>query len=118
MGERKVATELIAIIAVFFATILGAFGAIYFKKGSRNVLTLRFKNTKLFYGLVFYSISALMFIWALKRGELSILYPITSLSYVWVSFLSIVLVGERMNKYKWIGILFIILGVSLIGFGA
>lgn len=110
------ATELLAIIAVFFATILGALGAIYLKKGSKKILKL--KNIKLYTGIFLYGISAIIFIWALRRGELSILYPITSLSYIWVSIFSIIMLNEKMNKFKWLGILFIVIGVSFIGFGA
>lgn len=116
MEERKVATSLLAFVIVFFATIIGALGSIYLKKGSKKIL--RIKNLKLYKGLILYAISSVLFIWALKHGDLSVLYPITSLSYVWVSFLSILMIGERMNKFKWIGVAFIMLGVSFIGVGA
>ncbi len=61
-----------------------------------------------------YGVSAVIYVWALKYGRLSLLYPITSLSYVWVSLLSVKFLKENMNNYKWIGISLIILGVILI----
>jgi len=59
-----------------------------------------------------------MFIPALKGGDLSILYPFVSVTYVWVALLSVRFLGEKMNKFKWIGIAMIILGVSFIGIGS
>ena len=76
------------------------------------------KNYYLFGGVALYALGTLLFIPALKGGDLSILYPFVSLSYIWVSLLSVKFLGEKMNKYKWVGILLIILGVTFIGFGS
>ena len=57
------------------------------------------------------------YIFALKGADLSVLYPLVSTSYVWTVVFSQKLLGEKMNKYKWIGIAAILLGVSLIGLG-
>ena len=41
-----------------------------------------------------------------------------ALVYVWVSLLSMFFLKEKMNKTKWLGVILIILGVTLIGLGA
>lgn len=108
-----------SIILTIIATLLGALGALFLKLGS-GTAKLDFsllKNFKLMLGFFFYGISSIFFLIALRQEELSILYPFISLSYVWVSFLSIKYLGEKMNAWKWTGIALIILGVSLIGFG-
>ena len=46
------------------------------------------------------------------------LYPVISMSYVWVALFSKVFLHEEMNKYKWLGIILIVGGVILIGFGS
>jgi uncharacterized membrane protein len=69
-------------------------------------------------GIGFYGVSTAMFIPALKGGELSVLYPLVALTYVWVSLLSVKFLNEKMNKMKWIGILLILFGVTLIGIGS
>jgi uncharacterized membrane protein len=56
-------------------------------------------------------------VYALQGGELSVLYPLVSLGYVWVCLLSIRFLGERMNSVKWTGVAFIVAGVALIGVG-
>jgi uncharacterized membrane protein len=115
------ATQLWAIGLVISATIVGAFGPILLKKASEKKLSKiksLIKNYHLFGGVVLYAIGTIMFIPALKGGDLSILYPFVSLTYIWVSLLSIRFLGEKMNKYKWLGIIFIILGVTFIGIGS
>ncbi len=121
-------TALWAIGLVVLGTLVGAFGPILFKKGSktftldpRKILKNPMKLLKNYYvigGCALYAVSSFIFIPALRGGELSVLYPIVSLSYVWVALLSIKFLGERMNRTKIAGILLIILGVSLIGIGS
>jgi len=62
--------------------------------------------------------NTVLFIPALRGGELSVLYPLVALVYVWVSLLSVRFLGEKMNPMKWLGIALILLGVTLIGLGA
>lgn len=115
------ATELWAIGLVISATLLGAFGPILLKKASAKKLSkisALIKNYYLFVGVALYALGTILFIPALKGGDLSILYPFVSLSYIWVSLLSVRFLGEKMNKYKWAGVVFIILGVTLIGIGS
>src|SRR3989338_429122 len=115
------ATQLWAILLVIFATLVGAFGPILLKKASAkrlSRLSSLITNYHLFGGVALYAIGTLLFIPALKGGDLSVLYPFVALAYVWVSLLSVKFLGEKMNKFKWIGIALIIIGVSLIGIGS
>ena len=114
-------TQLWAVILVVIATLVGAFGPIFLKKASAKKLSKissLITNYHLMIGVALYGIGTILFIPALKGGELSVLYPFVSLIYVWVSLLSVKFLGEKMNLLKWIGITFIILGVSLIGIGS
>lgn len=53
---------------------------------------------------------------ALKGRELSRLYPIIALTYVWVTILSLFLLpNEHLNFFRSIGIAFIVAGVSILG---
>ena len=109
------------IILVLISTIFAALGALYLKKGSSKFgfnINLLMKNRYLLLGVVLYFASSLFFIPALKFGDLSLLYPFTSLSYVWTILLSIRFLKEKMNRFKWIAIILIVIGVSLIGIGS
>ena len=115
------ATQLWAIGLVITATLIGAFGPILLKKASEKRLSKissLITNYHLMGGVGLYAIGTILFIPALKGGDLSVLYPFVSLIYVWVSLLSVKFLGEKMNKLKWLGVFLIILGVSFIGFGS
>lgn len=113
------ATSLWAALAVVVASIIASFGALFLKYGanklSRKTIKQVYRNHHLFLGVLFYGLSSVFFIVALKYGELSVLYPLTSLGYVWIALLSIKFLKEKMNFFKWMGIVCILVGVSLIG---
>lgn len=115
------AAELWAIGLVMSATLIGSFGPILLKKASAGKLSSissLMKNYPLFGGVALYAIGTLLFIPALRGGDLSVLYPFVALTYVWVSLLSVRFLGEKMSRIKWIGIALIIVGVSFIGVGS
>lgn len=105
---------------VAFATLISALGPIFMKKGATQFsLDPRklIKNLNVILGCGFFGISAILFVIGLRYGELSVLYPLTSLSYIWACLLSIKFLNEKMNKHKWLGIACIVIGVMLIGLG-
>jgi uncharacterized membrane protein len=114
-------TELWQMGLVAASTIFAGIAPIYIKKGMNNVhkidlMQLVF-NLNLIFGIFLYGISYVMIIPAFKYGDVSILYPIISLSYVWVCLLSAKILKEKMTTMRWIGIILIIIGVSFIGLG-
>lgn len=111
-------TQLWAMGLVFVCSIANAFGAIYMKKGAQrfNLNFIRqLRNFPIILGCFLYVISSVLFIAALRGGELSVLYPFSALSYVWVSILSVKLLQEKMNWLKWLGVSLIIIGIAFIG---
>lgn len=69
-------------------------------------------------GFFSYVAAAFIFIRALKGSELSVLYPVWSLSFVWIFLVSLFILKESISIFDWFGILLIITGVSLVGKGA
>jgi len=112
-------TSLSSILLVVLCSPLAAYGAILLKKASSTLqLKTFYKNKNLILGILFYGIATLMYFIALMNGQLSVLYPLISLTYVWTVLFSEKFLNERMNKLKWLGIILILLGVSLIGIGS
>ena len=113
--------ELWAVALVLIGVLIGSFGPIFLKKSSKefslNPKKL-FKNHNLFYGISLYAFATIIFIPALKGGELSVLYPLVAVSYICVNLYSVKFLKEKMNIYKWSGIALIILGVIFIGLGS
>lgn len=68
-------------------------------------------------GIISYGIGAVLLLIALKGGELSVLYPIIALSYALVIIGSKAFFGETITLLKWVGVIVIIVGISLIGYG-
>ena len=110
-----------SIALVFFCTLLGAAAQILFKRGAAHFSALdpmaAATNVPLIVGLVLYGGFTLLMVMALREGELSMLYPIISLTYVWVTLLSYTLLGEKPNLFKNIGIAVIVIGVAVLGRG-
>jgi len=73
------------------------------------------RNYPLLLGYTAHSCNALLLILALRDGELSLLYPIIALTYVWVNLASMYFFHDRMNAWKAIGIALVIGGVALMG---
>ena len=115
-GSPKWKSILLMVIGTFFTSS----AQITYKMGASR-LALSFQGTlgniPLISGLVLYAISALIFIIVLKRLELSVAYPLISLSFVWVALSSSFLLGESVSPANIIGIVLVIAGVSFIGWG-
>jgi drug/metabolite transporter (DMT)-like permease len=105
---------------VFSCTIFGAAAQLLIKVGMshfRPDLLSLLTNFWLIGGYALYGINTLLLVLALRDGELSTLYPIIALTYVWVTLLSYTLLGEKPNVYKDIGIAVIVVGVAILGRG-
>jgi multidrug transporter EmrE-like cation transporter len=74
-------------------------------------------NLALLGGLSLYGVSTVLLVLALRDGELSLLYPVIALTYVWVTLLSLVVFHDRVNPVKLAGIAIIVVGVAVIGRG-
>jgi len=130
MPVRKALSRRQSVGLVFLCTLLGAAGQILIKTGAKASATsapwttvggvwtnlyAMATNPHLIGGYALYALMTVVFIFALRDEELSILYPVISLTYVWVAALSIWLFGESMNLPKLLGILIIVAGVGVLG---
>ena len=74
-------------------------------------------NWRLLAGIFFYLASSVFFVMGLKKGELTILYPLVSLGYVWTLIWSRVFFHEPLTKAKFVGLGTILAGVILLNLG-
>ncbi len=72
----------------------------------------------LFAGYGLYGVFTVLFVYALRHGEVSVLYPIIALGYVWVAILSALVFHETMNPFKVVAIAIIVAGVAVLGWGS
>ena len=107
----------LAILIAVACSVFGAIGQIFFKLGSQNLtfnIIEQLSNYKLIIGLTFYGIATIGYVFALKQANISILYPIIALSYVWVSILAVVFLHEPFPLYKWAGVAGLIVSIGVI----
>jgi multidrug transporter EmrE-like cation transporter len=115
----------LAIFIVLACTLLVAIGQYLIKLGANRLSHAGLMATmigiftipQLFAGYCLYGVFTVMFIFALRHGELSILYPLIALGYVWVTITAVLAFHESMNPFKIIGLVIIICGVGVLGFG-
>jgi multidrug transporter EmrE-like cation transporter len=106
---------------VFCCTILGAGAQVLMKTGANQIthpgLLGMIANLPLLGGYCLYGISTVLLVIALKDGELSLLYPVIALTYVWVTVLSFLIFHDQINQWKLLGIALIMSGVVVLGKG-
>ena len=105
---------------VFAASIIGSFGAVFLKMGA-NRLTgsiLSFLNSRLLVGVCLFLGSSVLYAAGIKEGELSVLYPMVSLGYIWTLLWSRLFFKEPFTAGKFAGLGLILLGVFLVGLGS
>ena len=119
LTEGKMRTEKWALFLVLFATLLTSTGQLFYKLGIGSLsLVSVMDNYLLLLGLFLYITAMFLILIALKYGELSVLYPVIAMSYVWVALLSIFFLGEPVGFLKWSGVFAIVAGITLIGAGS
>ncbi|MBI2564880.1 EamA family transporter [Candidatus Woesearchaeota archaeon] len=110
-------TKFWAIVLILICTIFTSTAQIFLKKGSAllpNLLT----NTPLIIGCALYGVGAIIFILALRGGDVTILYPIIATSYVWVNILAILFLNEKIPLLRWLGVILIMIGISTMGYAS
>lgn len=109
-----------SMLLVFFAAIVGSFGSVFLKMGalrlSGNIWS--FVNSRLILGVGLYLASSVFYAMGVRGGELSVLYPLVSLGYIFTLVWSKLFFDEPITRYKVVGLCLILVGVSLVGVGA
>jgi multidrug transporter EmrE-like cation transporter len=115
-----------ALIAVALATVIQTAAQLLIKQGTASLgenPTLidaalgMFTILPLFSGYALYGLFTIIMVFALRHGELSMLYPTMTLSFVWVTIVSAVWLKEPVNALEIAGIVSIVGGVGLLGRG-
>lgn len=109
------------------SVLLGAVGQVILKVGANRLgeISLSFstffkdlihiiKVPQIILGVIFFSISFLLWIKVLTKNELSYSYPIVSLNYIIIMVMSFFLFHEAITLKKMIGTGLIVLGVWII----
>jgi len=112
-------TPVSSILLVLLASLIGSFGAVFLKLGAERLQYgwRHIFNTRLAFGIALFVGSSVPFILGLKHGELSVLYPMVSLGYVWTLFWSKLFFNEPITRGKIGALALILAGIVCIGVG-
>ena len=94
---------------------MNAYGSVDFSDWRR--VFLMFFQPFVFIGLCMYVASSVFWLVSLSNADLSFVYPLNALSFIFVAVLARFVFGEYFNLTKFAGIFFVILGAFLIGIG-
>ena len=115
-------TSFTSIGLVLLCTVIGAAAQVLLRMGAVGIedssLADLMTNWPLLGGYACLALNTGLLILALRDGQLSVLYPIIALTYVWVTILSPLFFGDLINGFKVAGVALIVLGVSFIGLGS
>lgn len=104
-------------ILILSSIFLGAFAQVLMKIGTSKIqlnLINIFTNCYIIMGLFFYALSAVLWIFAISKVQLSIAYPMVSLGYIIVFVLSYFILGEAIGLLRILGLIIIITGVIVV----
>jgi len=114
-------TPVSSMLLVLVASFFGSFGAVFLKAGAQKIrhgLRYLILNVRLAAGVALFLGSSAFYVLGLKRGEVSVLYPMVSLANVWTLAWSRMFFKEPITRAKTMGLLLIMVGVFFIGLGA
>lgn len=109
-----------SILFILLSSFIGSFGAVFLKLGAERLkgnLASLVKNYWLAIGICLYLLSSVFFVMGVAQGELTILYPMVSLGYIWTIIWARIFFKEPFTTSKIGGLVMIVGGVALINLG-
>jgi len=122
-------TPLSHMLLVLLASFIGSFGGVFLKSGAEQVRegwiylfiakAPPFFNWRLASGVAMFLISSYFFVLGIRPpGQLSVLYPMVSLGYIFTLVWSRIFFNEPFTRAKLIGLFLIVAGVVFVGLGS
>lgn len=116
-------------LLVLLASFIGSFGAVFLKSGAEAlrrgwmylVIAVEppYFNWRLASGVSLFLLSSYFFVQGIRPpGQLSVLYPMVSLGYIFTLLWSRIFFKEPLTRIKFLGLLLIVVGVFFVGLGS
>jgi len=116
-------------LLVLLGAFIGSFGGVFLKSGAAEVRKgwaylfisreAPFFNWRLACGVGFFLLSSYFFVLGIRPpGQLSVLYPMVSLGYIFTLVWSRIFFNEPFTRVKFLGLFLIVTGVVFVGLGS
>lgn len=109
---------IVKVILIFIMTFSGSMGAFFLKRGAGKITNITVVSLMLtpdlYFGGFLYVLGSMANIYLLRIMPYTIVYPITSLTYVWTLAISVVFLKEKVRWNKVVAVFLIILGIVIL----
>lgn len=115
---------LIAFAVLAFTILLDVVGQLAFKLGlngrpdsdpQRSFVVRVARSPMIWAGIAAYTVELCAWLFVLSRLQLSVAFPIAGLSYCGIAIASHFILHERVSRRRWVGTIFIAVGVGVVG---
>jgi uncharacterized membrane protein len=118
------------LLILLFGLVLESVGVVYLKKGMDRIGEVKqvsaaeilrvvkagATNSQILLGILFESLFFGVLLVLMAKSEISFLWPLTGLSFVFATFAAILFLGERVSGVRWAGVVLIVIGAALISY--
>jgi len=114
-------TPISNMLLVLLAAFIGSFGGVFLKSaaGQLHKGWHYLFHWRMALGVGMFLISSYFFVLGIRPpGELSVLYPMVSLGYIWTLLWSRIFFKEPLTGEKFVGLFLIVAGVFFVGLGS
>jgi drug/metabolite transporter (DMT)-like permease len=73
-------------------------------------------NPQILLGVFFEALFFLCLVILMSKSDISFLWPLTALSFVFATFAAIIFLGESVSFVRWIGVILIVIGAAFISY--
>lgn len=117
---------LILLIGLFFESV----GVVFLKKGITEmgaingfslteivrVVKSGITNKHILLGVLFEALFFGCLLILMSRGDVSFVWPLTALSFVFTTFAAVWFLGEKVTSVRWLGVILILVGAGLVSY--
>jgi len=115
-----ISTPLSSILLVLVGSFIGSIGMGFLKKASKDLHKgfLHIISVNAALGVALFMLSSIFYLAGIRNGQISVLFPMVSLSYVWALFWARLVFKEPLTKQKFAGLGLVLIGVVFLGLGS
>jgi len=118
------------LLVLFIGLVFESTGVVLLKKGMTQVGSMEtvslaeigrivmasVTNSQILLGVFFEALFFTCLLLLMSKSDISFLWPLTALSFVFATLAAIVFLHEHVSSIRWAGVLFIMLGAALISY--
>jgi uncharacterized membrane protein len=86
------------------------------KKALHLVVAL-LKVPRVWFGFFLTGVSLIFWLIALTKADLNLAFSLDSMRYILISVASVIFLKEKVGRRRWIGIMFVVFGITLVTLG-